>query len=192
MGKISVSFVSGAVSLWVTLELAERLSNPKVTFLNNGDIVVTNDGPPRRWDWKTGSSPRIQLTGASCKGRLPDREFSRTEALTCVSKEAGKILLEMPAKRKPPIHRKRLNSAQKLVAAKPVVRRINPVPVAKLPSPGTASEVNLNLAITGASRSDRIKLAVATLNEVKEEFGENFVLKIGDDGMVKATLLMEF
>lgn len=197
MGKISVSFSNGIVTLWVTEEIALRLDSPLVKWENDGrTLTITNKGSPRSWDRYVEGNPRVQIRKNCQKGRVPTKDFARTDVLECRQTVPGTItmVLPEPAQRKKPIYRSTNRDSNKIRKLEEQVKQLTSVEEAPAQRE-TVTLPTMNAPLStfeNMTPTQRFRAAVEIVNETKKQFGNDLQLMLTEEGTLKASLLVEF
>lgn len=197
MGKISVSFSNGMATLWVTEEIALRMDSPLLKWENDGrTVTITNKGRARTWDRNIEGNPRLQIKQNCQKGRLPTKDFGRTDVLECRQTVPGSItmVLPEPAQRKKPIYRSVNIEANKIKKLEEQVKQLTSVEEAPAPRE-TVTLPTMNAPLStfeNMTPTQRFRAAVEIVNETKKQFGNDLQLMLTEEGTLKASLLVEF
>lgn len=210
-GSMSASWVNGVLTLWISEELAEKLTNPRVFFNPNNEILIKNDAEkPRKWSsnftCKDGQV-NASFQASKIKGLLPQKNFGKTDFISVKSSVPGHVILTLPHTKAayiPRARQKKADSVSVRSSPKPQVipadvkvdAAVNarPVAQAKLLSPPSSPEDTPANAINWSQMSltQQFREALEVVNRVKKHFGDNMEIRIEADGTVTADLLMKF
>lgn len=219
MGYISASWINGVLTLWVTTELAEKLTNPRVFFQPNNEILIKNDAPAAR-RWSSGGKTlregqaNIQFQSSKIRGQFPAKDFGKTDALECKTTVPGHYVLKLPTAKAAYRPRGSWKTKKTQILEKAVPPRIPVEEAVKkaYEETGTSFRAQSPKKIVDQSRSDiapdaqivpspdwsqmtvtqRFREALAIVNETKASFGDQLEIKFSESGELKATMLIEF